>query len=39
MAKQGAGVIINAASIVATIGSADRAAYCASSGAVGRLCK
>jgi NAD(P)-dependent dehydrogenase (short-subunit alcohol dehydrogenase family) len=39
MAKQGGGVIVNIAASVATVGNADRTAYCASKGAVGRLCK
>jgi NAD(P)-dependent dehydrogenase (short-subunit alcohol dehydrogenase family) len=39
MAKQGGGVVIDTAAIVAAVGSADRAAYCASGGAVEGLCK
>ena len=37
MRKQGGGVIVNTASIVATVGIPDRAAYCASKGAVAAL--
>ncbi|MEZ5936047.1 MAG: SDR family oxidoreductase [Alphaproteobacteria bacterium] len=37
MAKQGGGVIVNVASVVATVGITDRAAYCASKGAVAAL--
>lgn len=39
MRKQGGGVIVNTASIVATVGIRDRAAYCASKGAVAALTK
>ena len=37
MRRQGGGVIINTASIVASVGIRDRAAYCASKGAVAAL--
>lgn len=37
MQKQGGGAIVNTASIVATVGIRDRAAYCASKGAVAAL--
>lgn len=37
MRKQGGGVIVNTASMVATVGLRDRAAYCASKGAVAAL--
>ena len=37
MHKQGGGVIVNTASVVATVGIRDRAAYCASKGAVAAL--
>ncbi len=37
MARQGGGVIVNTASVVANVGIADRAAYCASKGAVAAL--
>ncbi len=37
MRKQGGGVIVNTASVVATVGMRDRAAYCASKGAVAAL--
>jgi NAD(P)-dependent dehydrogenase (short-subunit alcohol dehydrogenase family) len=37
MRKQGGGVIINTASIVSNVGIRDRAAYCASKGAVAAL--
>lgn len=37
MIKQGGGVIVNTASIVASVGIRDRAAYCASKGAVAAL--
>lgn len=37
MAAQGGGVIVNVASVVASIGIANRAAYCASKGAVAAL--
>lgn len=37
MRKQGGGVIVNTASVVATVGIRDRAAYCASKGAVAAL--
>jgi meso-butanediol dehydrogenase/(S,S)-butanediol dehydrogenase/diacetyl reductase len=37
MQRQGGGVIVNTASVVATVGIRDRAAYCASKGAVAAL--
>lgn len=37
MARQGGGVIVNVASVVASVGIANRAAYCASKGAVAAL--
>ncbi len=37
MCEQGGGVIVNTASVVATVGIRDRAAYCASKGAVAAL--
>ncbi len=37
MREQGGGVIVNTASVVATVGIRDRAAYCASTGAVAAL--
>jgi meso-butanediol dehydrogenase/(S,S)-butanediol dehydrogenase/diacetyl reductase len=37
MAKNGGGVIVNTASVVATVGIRNRAAYCASKGAVAAL--
>ncbi len=37
MREQGGGVIVNTASVVATVGIRDRAAYCASKGAVAAL--
>jgi meso-butanediol dehydrogenase/(S,S)-butanediol dehydrogenase/diacetyl reductase len=37
MRRQGGGVIVNTASVVATVGIRDRAAYCASKGAVAAL--
>jgi NAD(P)-dependent dehydrogenase (short-subunit alcohol dehydrogenase family) len=37
MQRQGGGAIVNTASIVATVGIRDRAAYCASKGAVAAL--
>ncbi len=37
MRDQGGGVIVNTASVVATVGIRDRAAYCASKGAVAAL--
>jgi NAD(P)-dependent dehydrogenase (short-subunit alcohol dehydrogenase family) len=37
MGKQGGGVIVNTASVVANVGIRDRAAYCASKGAVASL--
>jgi 3(or 17)beta-hydroxysteroid dehydrogenase len=39
MAKRGGGALFNTASLAATVGSADRTAYCASKSAVGGLCK
>ena len=39
MEQQGGGVIVNTASIVATVGIRNRAAYCASKGAVAALTK
>ncbi len=37
MARQGGGVIVNVASVVASVGITNRAAYCASKGAVAAL--
>lgn len=37
MAREGGGVIVNVASVVATVGITNRAAYCASKGAVAAL--